>query len=648
MIATDFQFAACVVACATASLLPLAGCDETPTTTADVAVTADASKTDQSAVSDGTASADGTGAKDGSGTGSDGTSPADTVVSPGVLAARSLRYEINLHGAWGASPDDLWVVGDKGAILHWNGKALVARDSGTTKNLYAVGGTSASDVWFVGDSSVALHWNGQSLVEQSPTDTQVPLRAVAASGQDTLYAAGDSGTIYSRCCGGSWKIENAKASFNLHGIWSNSPGQVWAVGEQGQAVKLAGGIWTVTSLPKANKTLRAITGAASGKLYAVGDSSFLAGTSAGAWEVTLANDPDNRDLLGVWAVSDLEAWAVGAKGALLHLFDKKWQLDQISGTYMKLKTFEALWGWSTKAGPVDAFAFGPDGAGIRYDVATQKWQDFRAETTADLRQVVAYPNGSFVACGSAGVVLRAADATAPFYDLAAPITGSDVNDCAPRGEELWLAADDGVVAQLAAGKWTLHSTGLTAPVRGVADVAGQVLAVAEDGKAALRKSDGTWLLEPTATQLPLHSVAAAGGDAFVVGAVGTVLRRTAAGQWTKEAIAETGDLQRVIAWGNGEAMAVGDGGAVWLRQNDKWQKVFESPGLPLYGAMRKADGTLVAVGWAGALVVGKPGGTFAKLETKVANVLRGIALGPKGALAVGLKGGVFGVAEKLP
>ncbi|MSQ84350.1 MAG: hypothetical protein EXR77_15935 [Myxococcales bacterium] len=622
------------------------GCDSGDGAADTSAVPVDASIGDAAPNVDG-AIGDSAGSKDGVIVGDTGPEAAvDSGGAKAILTARSLQYSANLNGVWGATSDDVWIVGDKGMILHWNGKVLVARASGTSTDLYAAGGTGSDDVWFVGADGIALHWNGLSLVDQSPTDTKVPLRAVAAAA-GIVYVAGDNGTVYLRDATG-WKLQSSKASFNLYGIAAAGIGQVWAVGEQGQAVKLAGGSWSVTSLPKANKTLRSVATAPSGKLFAVGDASYLAGTNAGTWEVTLANDPENRDLLGVWASADNQAWAIGKKGALLHLVGKKWQLDQISGTYMKLKDFSAIWGPANKLAGTDAFAVGPEGAGVRYDAATDKWMDFRAETTADLRQVVTMADGSVVACGTQGAVVKAADATAPFYDLAAPITGSDVYDCAAVGETLWIVGAGGLAAVHNKTGWSVENVSSIADLRGIADIGGAVIAVGADGKAWSRGPTGAWAVESTATQLPLASVAGLGGKAFAVGAVGTVLARDSAGKWLKEPIAETADLHRVIAWGDGEALAVGDGGVMWLRQGAKWQKVFEAPGLPLYGALRRSDGTLIAVGWAGTLVVGKTGASFVKVESKTANVLRGIAASPKGTLAVGLKGGVFAVAEVLP
>ncbi len=630
-------------------LWALAGCGEDSTANNDAATASDA-KADagslDGAVADG-ASQDSSGDSGKDGGGQDASQDTDSSAGKGILKARPLRYEVDLFGVWGSGPTDAWAVGDKGTILHWNGATWLARQAPTTKALRAVGGTGPSDVWMVGDDGVALHFDGTALKEDSPTDTKFALTAVHASSDGSaVLLAGEAGTIYRRQLG-SWKLENTKASVNLRAIYAINAGLAWAVGDQGTALKLSGGAWTTTSLPQAgDRALRGLAAAPTGRLFAAGDKSYLAGTKAGLWEATLANDPQNRDLYGVWALGEKDAWAIGKGGALLRLAGEKWLLDSIAGT-MLLRNFLALWGHSPAGSKPFAIAVGEAGSAVRFDSASGKWLDLRAETTSDLVAAVAMADGSVVACGSGGAVLRAADPTAPFYDLAAPVTAADLRDCTAAGPDLWVVGAEGVAAMFSKGAWTVEKSGIKAMLNGAALVDGGLLVVAENGTAARRQADGSWQTEVTGNQLPLRSVASAGGQAFAVGAVGTVLRRDKAGQWTKEQIAEVADLHRIIAWGDGEAMAVGDGGVVWLRAAGQWTRVFEAPSLPLYGALRKADGTLIAVGWSGTLVIGKAGGTFAQVDSGVPNVLRALAATDKGTVAVGQKGGVFDVVEAL-
>ncbi|MFO0575049.1 MAG: hypothetical protein U1A78_13760 [Polyangia bacterium] len=67
---------------------------------------------------------------------------------------------------WGSAIDDLWIVGDGGAIVRWNGVYLetvplpeplkMARPQ--LPNFRAVSGSGARNVWIVGDQGTVLRW----------------------------------------------------------------------------------------------------------------------------------------------------------------------------------------------------------------------------------------------------------------------------------------------------------------------------------------------------------------------------------------------------------------------------------------------------------------------------------------------------------
>lgn len=61
-----------------------------------------------------------------------------------------------LNGVWAQSEQDVWIVGDNGAV--WRGAGLSFRSvaSGTKKNLLAVTGNAAGEVWIVGEGGTVL------------------------------------------------------------------------------------------------------------------------------------------------------------------------------------------------------------------------------------------------------------------------------------------------------------------------------------------------------------------------------------------------------------------------------------------------------------------------------------------------------------
>ena len=72
-------------------------------------------------------------------------------------AARQQRQFQDSHTSlWGAAPDDVWAVGDGGAISHWDGAAWTQVPVGKFPYypfLNKVHGSSADDVWVAGRAS---------------------------------------------------------------------------------------------------------------------------------------------------------------------------------------------------------------------------------------------------------------------------------------------------------------------------------------------------------------------------------------------------------------------------------------------------------------------------------------------------------------
>ncbi len=615
----------------------------------------DNGKDTDSAVADSTGGADGvvdgTGGDDGGASDGGGTTVDGGVTDTGgggdsVLTTRSLRFVEDMQGVWGSGPDDIWWVGSKGTVLHYNGSVLAPRKSGTEKDLFAVWGRGPKDVWFAGDS-VLLHWNGLKMVDRTPDDLgDVVLRAVhAPADKSTVLIGGDDGVILRVLESGSIMKEKSNSALKIREIRAINAGNVWAIGDKGQALRLSGGTWSSVPLPKANADLHGLALSPGGRLYTVGVDGYVAATEGKLWEASLTNDPKSRDLFGVWAISEKEAWAVGKDGALIHHLGTKWNLTDIDGTYMKTRTFRSVWGIAD-GDDTFAFAVGDGGAGIRFSGATDKWLDFRAETTAHLNAVTPLPDGRMVIAGDGGLLLEAKDDTSRFVDLGVAVTGTNLRGVAPDGAKgFWAVGESGVTVHVdAAGTPTVHVTQGGQRLSGVALVGKDVVAVGNGG-TALRWDGKVWQSETTGVQFNLSAIAAHGDTAWAVGEFGTVVKRDKDGKWTKEASGESFNLHRVVAWADG-AVAVGDNGLVLAREGGKWTKVFESPGLFLYGVTRRGDGTVVAVGWKGTLVVGS-GKDWKAVDSGLPNVLLDVGAVGKSAVVVGHKGGIYQVAEAL-
>ena len=66
-----------------------------------------------------------------------------------------LPSPVALNAVWAADRDDVWIVGDVGTILHWDGTRFTREDSGVTASLGAVWG-AAGVVWIAGSEATLL------------------------------------------------------------------------------------------------------------------------------------------------------------------------------------------------------------------------------------------------------------------------------------------------------------------------------------------------------------------------------------------------------------------------------------------------------------------------------------------------------------
>jgi hypothetical protein len=101
---------------------------------------------------------------------------------------------------WGASDDDVWICGQEGKLVHWDGSALTAVDSGLARNvpLFTVAGRAHDDVYVVGGlgNAVVLHFDGGSWTRLGDAlfDLAPGLTGVSVDSDGSTILVGGSGT----------------------------------------------------------------------------------------------------------------------------------------------------------------------------------------------------------------------------------------------------------------------------------------------------------------------------------------------------------------------------------------------------------------------------------------------------------------------
>jgi len=269
----------------------------------------------------------------------------------------------DLMGVWGSGPNDVFVVGRNGTILH-GASAWTPLESDTTSDLYAVWGSASTNVYAVGGkgndpgkASTILHYTG-STWSASYHGSWLWLAGLWGSDPNDIFAVGVGNTSQRilHYDGGSWSTTMTHPDGNLAGVWGSGPNDVYAVGQDGAIIYYDG----------------------SGLTWSLMDSNTTS------------------DLYGVWGSGPNDVFVVGASGTILHSHDgSTWSPMPAGGAEA---TLHAVWG----SGPNHVFAVGQAGTILHYN--GQTWSPMDSNTAADLYGVWGPGPAHAFAVGQAGTI----------------------------------------------------------------------------------------------------------------------------------------------------------------------------------------------------------------------------------------------------
>ena len=174
---------------------------------------------------------------------SDGWAGAATELAPALDYYIAPYAGMNFNGMWGTGPNDVWIVGENGRILHtdgyWDKAAFWTQpNSNTRSHLTGIWGAASDDVWAVGENGTIRHWTYDAggeldwIISDSKSTTN--LRAVWGSSATDIWAVGDDNTIL-HGDGSSWtrsQVPTIPSSGPFYGVWGSGPNDVWVVGQR--------------------------------------------------------------------------------------------------------------------------------------------------------------------------------------------------------------------------------------------------------------------------------------------------------------------------------------------------------------------------------------------------------------------------------
>lgn len=418
-----------------------------------------------------------------------------------------------LNAVWGTSTSDVYAVGNKHNILHFNGTTwsavaspggafdsygAVSGANGTvfvagtipgtmtgTGLVQAVGGgafaampapaitmaaraiwaATASDVWIAGDSNATslgaiAHWDGVSWTQiQAPT--QSPLRAIAASEADEIFAVGTNGTVL-RYTGAAWAVNPPPPASALGDLWAAAPNEVFAVGSTGafhlqadrtwssspgiyQAVTgrsatdvVAVGtgvtsVWNGSAFPGATASPIGASNdiAASATAYYTISDQLFSSPNGSTWTHQAVTPDTLNGVHGMWLAPSGVLWFAAGSGV--------YRVDtSLASTTSTTGTFNSIWGGADD----DIYVVGNE---VRHFDGT-RWSAMTVPTPAKLNGVWGRTTDDVFAVGVNQTLLHYHRGL--WKQLSTPFTAGDLGAISGAGDSVFVTSLDGKVYQL--------------------------------------------------------------------------------------------------------------------------------------------------------------------------------------------------------
>ncbi len=305
----------------------------------------------------------------------DAADPADADHQPTWTLLPS-GTDVALNSVWGSGPNDVYVVGDSGTILHSsNGGVGWQKQACPIGNgLGSVRGTAGGgDVWIAAGISALHTTNGGKLwtMEQPPLDVGTGAVVGASVVGDDVFMVGGTNTVVhsSVNAGGLWTAiyHDGLRSRHFRGTWAAPGPRAYVCGATNYDILASGDLgmtWAVEYDELGGQTTEGLWGWPSGaELYAVGSVGLILHTLDGGKSWIAQPSGTMVGLKGVWGIDSGDVWVVGDHLTLLHSTDggKSWQQNPTPPMDKRI-TFFDVWGFA----PDDVYVVGDFGTILHY------------------------------------------------------------------------------------------------------------------------------------------------------------------------------------------------------------------------------------------------------------------------------------------
>ena len=265
----------------------------------------------------------------------------------------------NLNGVDGASAQDVWVVGDRGNILRFDGTtwARISHSLGNS-SIRAIDVVSPTNIWTVGETGKIYRYNGSTWVEHVDTGSH-NWNAISMVSPTLGFAVGNAGWV-AQYNGSTWNVYRPLVGHTGHffDIQMISATDGWISGASGKILRWNGTVWAEhrdTGGQDWETIFVSYSPVSSGWVLGLGGNIWR--WDGSAWSSFLS--PVSHALRAVQFFNQSEGWAVGNVGTILQWEGTAWQ-SVVSPTPNHLNELFLV-------GEHDGWAVGNDGTILRLE-----------------------------------------------------------------------------------------------------------------------------------------------------------------------------------------------------------------------------------------------------------------------------------------
>ena len=243
----------------------------------------------------------------------------------------------NLNSIWGSSENDIYATGEYGTFIHYDGNNWKQVNTGFYDNFFNVWGLSSNSVYASITSGRYFHYNGSTWTLKFLGFNDIILD-MWGTDDNNLFAVTSLGAII-HYNGSEWSIMS-EANGTLNTIWGIDSNNIYAAGYNGKILHYDGNNWSLMENGISDQNILKILGTSSNNIYAVSEEKVLYYNGSTWSEITI--DINNKKLGGLWLDPENHIFVCGDTGNIFHYYDNQWT-EMSSGYNLSI---ESIWGSS--------------------------------------------------------------------------------------------------------------------------------------------------------------------------------------------------------------------------------------------------------------------------------------------------------------